>query len=186
MYNYVDNLTVTKEGVDENGSLMYAPESVKVRVSLSNLKKGDNNQVGETMFKLDSEQSAFYYGSKIYTPWAFHNPSTNIAGKDLLSAFDKQEFVVGFNIVLYKNGMDTETLANEAGDVMFALEYNDISKQESKKSDQGYWNKISTRYSFAVEETHQRIRIGTMVQGNIYPLIFEKNKIFTQDGTEIR
>jgi hypothetical protein len=91
-----------------------------------------------------------------------------------------QKNIPGFNIVLYDE--TASTLANESGDVMYAMEYSsdNIKDHEKKKDDFSSSTKI---YSDAVENTCNLKCNGKIQSTHTYPLTWKKGKVLTQQGT---
>ncbi len=185
LYDYVDKLQVTKESVDSDGNLTKVQENVVVRVGLSDDDKGTDGQYAETSAGLVSSSLFTYNGETFNIPIPILNPNTNIVGKSLVDVFQKREVgTVGFNIILFRAGLNTISLANEVGDVMFLMEYNEFADKEIG-TNKSYRNKWSSKYSDMVEHTHKLIQKGVLANGSLYPLLFESGNIFTKKGDKI-
>ncbi len=65
------------------------------------------------------------------------------------------------------NGGD-ETLANEAGDVMWVMEFN-----EQDNPNYNYRQRNSTKYSFGIEYLYKSVKNGTNTSTNNYPAKYE-------------
>jgi RHS repeat-associated protein len=157
LYNYIDNLKVSDDSGNERNIKVYVS-------SIPHSMSGENGQVAETVTyrgKLNEDAKANYNGNTIYVPKGkgYFNFEVNVYGQTSFG--------------------DTR-LANEAGDVMFFMEYNQEATKEiggNKAFDDGGMNKYlkleSSKYSDKVEETYkQRKKDGTGKDpdNNPYPL----------------
>lgn len=80
---------------------------------------------------------------------------------------------------MYVDGQTSSDLANEAGDVMFAFEENELARDEYNRAHQiGYWDKQTTKYSYKVEEAYENRKKGDLSKDrNVYPLIYVTGEI---------
>lgn len=74
---------------------------------------------------------------------------------------------------------------------MYAMEYNEdayaeFRKQQNPMTRQDYYSTGAARYSFAVEQAFIRKSRGEFSNIKIYPLVWRKNAIETQNGIIIR
>jgi hypothetical protein len=159
LYNYVDNLRVQSyDGKSRN---------VKVFVSASWLIKGENGQTGETgRHNYSNEPNVLYEGQEIVMPKSDKGWNT-------------------FDIVIYGMGSFGDvSLANEVGDVMFYMEYNEdsVEGQGNNKVFENatfragqdlYMQSDSYKYSNSVEKTYETRKkdgTGKDPKNNPYPI----------------
>jgi RHS repeat-associated protein len=176
LYDYIDNLSFE----DSDGNT----QSVNVFVYLSDKEQStekDGIKPGDAITPIGvSDKKGTFNGKKINVPGG-DIPSDregDIKGKD------KTRAVPGvFDVLLYrKNGQKASSLANEAGNIMFAFEYNKEQKKEIRTKGVDYNSKPSERYSYEVARTFNNRRNGDLTgQRDMYPLLFIKNKIIPHD-----
>jgi len=163
LYNYVDKLQVT----DRKGNLT----NVKVYVYADDRNQGDKGQKAQTNYsKLNSNDNiepALYNGNGIAAPMRINSGKTEI----------------GFDVTIYGNtSFGDERLANEAGDVMYYMEYNNDAFNEKSNSEyfenggggmDAYLNSGSGQYSNRVESKYRERKKsgeGKSTDNNPYPL----------------
>jgi len=163
LYNYIDNLKV----IDKDGNTT----NIKVNVSSDARMNGNNGQTAETKFsKLNADNNvepALYNGSGIASP-------------NSLSSQKKEK---GFDVTIYgKTSFGDERLSNEAGDVMYYMEYNQDAFNEKSNSEyfenggggkDAYMNSGSGAYSNKVQATYKQRKkdgSGKSSENNPYPL----------------
>jgi len=153
LYNYVDNLQVS----DNNGNT----GDVNVSVSSDGRSEGLGGQKAQTAYLTNGTPSANYKGGKIALP--IRPGSTDI----------------GFNVSLYgaESFMDV-SLSNEAGDIMFFMEYNAEAVSSGgdakffKPGGGGYDAYVKSpqgSYSFKVQNLY-RERKNMDKKSNVWPL----------------
>ncbi|MEZ4963520.1 MAG: RHS repeat-associated core domain-containing protein [Saprospiraceae bacterium] len=175
LYNYIENLTFENfEGKETK---------VMVNVYLSNLEQSeekDGISSGNAITPLGiSEQDGEFNGVKIKVPGG-DIPKNR---EDGIIGGDKSASVPGiFDVLLYRKGQNSSSLANEAGNIMFSFEYNDVQKEELSEK-RGYYDKASEQYSNKVMATFNNRRDGKLSkERKVYPLIYSKGKITPNDG----
>ena len=140
-----------------------------------------------TLFTYDGNRGVKgnYNGKAIDIPFA----SSSKIGSDVI----KGRTFAGagqFNVVLYRKGQNASSLANEAGDIMFAFQENDISVDEKvgfKTGREDYFSKASSQYSFAVQSAFTNRKNGELTKSRtIYPLLYSRNKIIANDGGTLK
>ncbi len=155
LYNYIDNLTVKM--TKANGDVV--DRNVQVMVGVDWSGRGQNGQVGQTTHDPGGPDGE-YNGSSIVVPI-----SKNSEGKR----------VVGFNVTIFGaegSSFRDGTLANEAGDVMYYMEFNgDAVKAGSDQpgKDSYFKDGGAGNYSQRVQETYQG-RMKSSNTGSKYPL----------------
>ena len=171
LYDYIDNLTVSKDGKDFE---------IKAIVYLSTKKNGDERGQDAEVSIGFSGAEAEYNGNKIDVPYSNDfKKRRDVIGGD--KSFKKASII---NVLLYGDGRNASSLANEAGDIMFAIEYNDISKSDDAK---GYDDKATTQYSFKVQDAFDNRRKEKLSKvRNIYPLIYNRGAISPKDGGKFK
>lgn len=112
--------------------------------------------------------------------------SADISYADIAGNVKPRQIPNSFNVVLYKtaDSPQDEKLANEAGDVMFAIENSEVSQSEDNSLP--YMRKYSTHYSFNVETVYKARKEGVEPVGScVYPLINDDKSSRTQDGRSV-
>ena len=167
-----------KELYDFIDGLQYEGYNVYVSVYLSNESEGSLGETGDTKLSLSGgADGKFYIKGKGF--------DDKFSGEDIMSKPKTTANTI--NILLFNNKdvKRDETLANEAGDVMFTTQYPSKAYQDAKvaKGVTNYLDLHTTHYSFAVENVYQQKKRGTYQSNNAYPLILiTKTKFTTQDG----
>lgn len=163
LYDYIDKLMV----VDESGN----QKNVKVYVASDpNRISGDNGQTAETT------KPMFYTDE----------PNVKYNDKDIVAPLGKNG-IPSFDVKIYgKTTFGDERLANEAGDVMYYMEYNEESINEKGNSEHfkpgsggkdAYLTAGSSVYSNDVEATYRsRKKDGTGKNSNVNPYPLKKEK----------
>jgi hypothetical protein len=154
LYNYIDQLTYTRT----NGDGVTTTNNLKVVVNLDMGGEGSQKEAGSTD-RLPIDTYKGQYG-----------------GKEVVLPLNKG--FVGFNVTLYGGiGRSKDaTLANEAGDVMYFMEFNDkaVAEGSNKPLEESYRSKGSGKYSDRVEDEYRDRRSqtqnGTPPTSNPYPL----------------
>lgn len=158
LYNYIDKLSIS----DNIGN----SRNIKVFVSVEGGISGSNRQVGETNYlKSSSDPNANYNGNQIIAP------ITQVDGK----------MEIGFSVKIWDSpSFADERLANEAGDIMFYMEYNkdavagksnDQYFQQGQGGKDAYMNDSSSKYSTKVEDKYRDRKKGKESKSNNpYPL----------------
>lgn len=138
LYDYVQNLSVT---------VFNKKLDVKVEVDISYRVTGSEGEGGVTNYFLSKTETAEHNGETIRVPYSQMSvsPSENRPTR-------------GFSITLY--GANPSTLANEIGDVMFVMEYNNQAAQsgtDARKSWPAYMRIGGPgNYSSNVEKQYER------------------------------
>lgn len=112
LYSYIDNLKVT----DKSGNTA----NVKVYVYSDERSQGNQGQTAQTGYlRSGTEPNVDYEGESIIAPMRPSKPNQ-----------------IGFDVTVYGNtSFGDERLANEAGDIMYNMEYNkDASKEPSQRT----------------------------------------------------
>ncbi len=163
LYNYIDNLQVG----DQSGNTV----NVKVYVSSDlNNTSGNVGQTAETRY--------------LPTGGEGNNPNVTYGDKKIVAPLSPDEREIGFDVKVYgKTNYGDERLSNEAGDIMYFMEYNQDAlkeggNQQYNTGDGGinydkYINSGSGEYSFEVEDTYKerkKDKTGKDPNNNPYPL----------------
>ena len=150
LYNYIENLKVS----DKSGNY----SNVKVSVFSASYYKGASDEVANTFFQLKGDY-VIYNGEAILAPSAsLGEPS--------------------FDVTIFGNtSFGDSRLANEIGDIMFFMEYNEEAVKEKgnyNMSDAEYRHSKTGVYSFMVEKKYkERKNSPNKSLENIYPLNIE-------------
>ena len=150
LYNYIENLKVS----DKSGNY----SNVKVSVFSASYYKGASDEVANTFFQLKGDY-VIYNGEAILAPSAsLGEPS--------------------FDVTIFGNtSFGDSRLANEIGDIMFFMEYNEEAVKEKgnyNMSDTEYRHSKTGVYSFMVEKKYkERKNSPNKSLENIYPLNIE-------------
>ena len=147
LYNYIENLTVS----DESGNY----SNVKVSVYSDSYYKGASKEVAKTTFSL-TDDYVIYNGKAIVAPRASQGKPS-------------------FDVTIFGDtSFGDSRLANEIGDIMFYMEYNEEAVKEKgnhNMSDIQYRQSKTGVYSFMVENKYkERKKIPNKSHENIYPL----------------
>ena len=141
LFNYIDNLSITNEEGEH--------VDVNVYVSVEDGDSGNKEPVGETKFVFNPNLGDSYNGDPIATP-------TTRTPKD-------GSYVVGFSVSIHdKPTYSDERLANEAGDIRFAMEHNAeayIERGNKEMSYDEYLNSKSNAYSNRVEKVYHKRKL---------------------------
>lgn len=157
LYDYIDNLKVEDASGNER--------NVKVHVSADRRNRGNQGQKADTRFHKYTDVPNVKYGDKdIVAPKSKHG-------------------IPSFDVTIYGNSTwGDERLANEAGDVMFYMEYNQESLREGGNAQyfepggggmDDYLNSPSGDYSNRVQEVYRDRKSsgeGQNPESNPYPL----------------
>ncbi len=160
LYNYIDNLKV----MDYIGEMKDVEAIVTIDNRISGLDHGEA-AVTEPFGPRTNKMQVDYNGKGI---WLTVQDNTVQEGQERY----------GFNITLYGSDFYDLHLANEAGDIMYIMEYNEASEVEGGNKPRGdlYHKKgYSGSYSDRVETMYKsRKNDNTAKEFNPYPLKNEK------------
>ena len=185
LYDFIDNLSIT----DQNGTNLdigvkvFLSKNEESTESASGRAKGNDKGIAQVNFLFDETATANYNGNKISLTFGtgFGKNSGAYLGKEAKTN------PKSINILLYGKGSNASTLANEAGDVMFAYEYNSVAKREARSS---YDDKTTTQYSFKVQQVYDnRANKKLSTSRDMYPLQYKTgwgSKITPNDGGDFK
>lgn len=163
LYNYIDNLTVKDA---KTGELI----NVKVSVSLAGMNEKDGTEDAKTTYgRSKSDKTKFYVEYKSKEDL-----------QDILPGPINKNDEIGFDIILYSSAEYVDVfLSNEAGDVMYRMEYPAASLKSGSdkgKSSELYRKKgTAGDYSEKVELLYkERKKDGTGKDENNNPYPIEK------------
>lgn len=194
LYDYINNLQVTHDGTE-------IPVRVPVYISdAAYYDLGANSYAkGLTFTTFSKDATAEYQGNEIYAPLLTapnekYNAIASVGSVDVTVGFKKG---VGSSIIIYGKVPDDPALynqdrilSNEAGDVMYSMEYNKMAyKGVASGTSSSYFSQYSSQYSFAVEDAYMQTKKGTLDEQNKYPLILQQgnpDQYKTQNGTVVR
>lgn len=179
LYKYIDNLTIFDVSAQVD-----VPVNVSVFLSYDNIND-ENGADGVTAYQFAEADDKYTYNGKGFRTISPTYSDDDLSKFDMARKDQKRGLGNGFYIMLYESGKNTSTLANEAGDVMYVMEYNEDAYKKRRSNSSGYWSQSATQYSYAVEKAHEQIAKGTL-SGDVYPLIFKNNKFSTQNGIQIK
>lgn len=162
LYNYINDLKVIDAKTNE-------AINVNVKVKIKAFNESPNGESASTSY-------SNYKSDKATRIWIYYESQeeheTSLPGP---INFDDE---IGFNVTLYGSGEFLDgSLANEAGDIMFRMEYPAAAKKsgsDNGKSEEQYRKPGSAGYySFKVEEIYKKRKkdgTGKDVNNNPYPL----------------
>ncbi len=163
LYNYIENLTVKDAKTGEN-------INVKVTVSLGYRSGRDKTEDASTKYRNADSQ-----GKRKYIKYE------GLEGKyDITFAPLDENDEVGFNVTLFSTPEWADVyLSNEAGDVMFRIEYPDAAYNSGSDANKTYDDYIKKgtagNYSYKVEDMYkkrkkEKQKTGKKSDTNPYPL----------------
>jgi RHS repeat-associated protein len=172
LYNYIETLTYEDRGRTRNAKiLVFLSNEKEAEEAIDGSKPDAGTPIAFTPFDVS------FNGNTIKLPFA----SKDDHKKEALGGDEryktKQPGV--FNILLYKDGANDYSLANEIGDIMFSFEYNDIAIDTKRKNpdNRSYLDEPTRAYSDRVQDTYLNRKNDNLGRSRkVYPLIYKKRK----------
>jgi RHS repeat-associated protein len=169
LYDYIDNLEI-EGGTDKQGKKIM--KSVDTHLFVDNSFKGENGQGGETKWNPYTDK-----------------PNNKYKNKNIVTPMTKNSngVFIGFSVTIYTLGSSDpdNRLANEAGDIMYYMEYNSdalLEGGDNKRVENHTYQDSggTTRYSKQVEEVYNKRKKylqdnNRSASGNPYPLKRNEN-----------
>jgi hypothetical protein len=160
LHNYVEGLKITDPSND-------IAVEVNVYLYVASGLTSSNGDLGQTVYR--SSGKGLYDGKMIDVPKAAATVDNNMV--EGINTTDRNG--PSFNVVIWDNptletSKPDETLANEIGDIMWEMEYN-----EPDNPNYTYLQKNSTKYSQGVENIYKSVKNGTIKSGNNYPANYD-------------